>query len=287
MTARQMQLALSLLAGLMVVSIGIAAARLTWRLAADTGPRPTPSIAVATPAPPVDLEPILRLAPFGVPVAVQTASDGGASGLQLRGILRARVASASSALISSAGGPSQPFFPGQSLPGGALVEAIEADHVILSVNGRRQLLTFPAKMSATTATASSGPSGVDAIRAAIPASVSGIAPAAPPPPAPGPASGPASAIESYRDRIAASPETLVGALGATSTPQGYRIGANISPDMRLAGLLPGDVIQKINGAPVGDAERDRQLFEQAVAAGRARVEVLRDGRQVIMSFPLR
>lgn len=285
MTARQLQLALTLFTALVVVSIGVAAAKLTWRLtSAAAPPRTAPVVvAAAAPAQPIDLQPVLRLAPFGAsPASPQAASNVASLGLQLRGIMRARVPGASSALISTGGGPSKPVFVGDSLAGGAVVDAIEVDHVVLRLNGRQELLAFPAKPTATVATGDT--SGVDAIRASIPASVSGIAP---PPPTPAGAPGVATAIETYRDRIAASPETLVGALGATPTPQGYRIGANLSPDMRLAGLQPGDVVQKINGAPVGDAERDRQLFDQAVTSGRARVEVLRDGRPIVMSFPLR
>ena len=57
--------------------------------------------------------------------------------------------------------------------------------------------------------------------------------------------------------------------------------------MRGAGLAPGDVVEKVNGVQVGDAERDRRLFDEAVVSGRARVEVVRDGRRIILSFPLR
>jgi general secretion pathway protein C len=239
----------------------------------------------AAPTPPLDLTPITTLAPFGQAVSTTTTATGDASslGLQLRGVLRSNRVAASAALISVGGAPAKPFMVGETVAGGLMVETVDIDSVVLAAAGRRERLGFPVKASPVAASADT--SGVAAIRASIPAAVAGL------PQSPGRATNSASdagaAVERYRDRIAAGPQTLIGALGATATPQGYRIGPNPSPDMRTAGLLPGDIIQKINGSPVGDAERDRHLFEQAVGSGQARVELVRDGRQITMSFPLR
>ena len=184
MTAKQMRLALSLFTALVVISIAIAAARLTWRLAGDTRhPRTAAIVATAPPSPPADLEPILRLAPFGISPANQSVADNNSVaglGLQLRGIMRARTPSASSALISTGGGPSKPFFVGESVVGGVVVDTIEMDHVVLRLNGRQEVLAFPVKSVTTAASASSDTSGVAAIRASIPASVSGLPPTSAP-----------------------------------------------------------------------------------------------------------
>jgi general secretion pathway protein C len=57
--------------------------------------------------------------------------------------------------------------------------------------------------------------------------------------------------------------------------------------MDRAGLLPGDVVARVNGQQVGDIVGDQALFENIVASGRARLEVIREGETVVMSFPLR
>ena len=285
MTPQQLEWGLNAVTGLVVVSVALALASLTWRLAGEPGGRARAAVAAAAAvsAPvPVDLTPILLAAPFGSPAVLQPAlGQGEGLGLQLRGILRTRRASASTALVATSDGKVQSVAVGQSV-GSATVESIEIDHVVLNLGGRRERLGFPERSVASAA-------GVASIRALIPDAVAGVpAPAArlgvaPPAVAP----GSASPVEVYRERMAASPQTLLGTLGASATPQGYRVGATPSPDMQRAGLAPGDVVTTINGSPVGDVERDRQLFEQAVASGRARVEVIRDGRRIVLSFPLR
>ncbi len=283
MTPRQMMLGVNLVAGLMIVSIALALAGLTWRLMGEPGgdERPLAPVTTIGPPAPLDLTPVLQLAPFGAAEAPAGGAGGSTAGLLLRGIVRAVPSFRSTALIASAGGTAEPYAVGETLPGGAVLDAIEIDYVMLRVAGRREPLAFPQKPSAVDT------SGIAAIRAAIPASVLGIAP----PPvgtAPtGSAAATSAAIEDYRDRIATGPQTLVGALGAAATPQGYRIGPTPPPQMRNAGLIPGDLVEKVNGVQVGDAERDRKVFDEAVVSGRARVEVLRDGRRIILSFPLR
>ncbi|KPF82456.1 hypothetical protein IP78_03870 [Brevundimonas sp. AAP58] len=75
--------------------------------------------------------------------------------------------------------------------------------------------------------------------------------------------------------------------GVSATASGYRIGPNPSAELRRFGLQPGDVIESLNGQAVSGATSDQQLFEQARAAGQARVVVNRDGRRLTFTFPLR
>jgi len=75
--------------------------------------------------------------------------------------------------------------------------------------------------------------------------------------------------------------------GVRLTPRGYEVGPAPSIGVTRAGLRPGDVIAAVNGEAVGDVEADRRLYEKIAAAGHARVEILRSGRRVILSFPLK
>lgn len=74
---------------------------------------------------------------------------------------------------------------------------------------------------------------------------------------------------------------------AAATPQGYRVGANPSPELRRFGLRPRDVIESVNGQAVGGGSGDERVLERARTEGNARVVIPRDGRRSTLSFPLR
>lgn len=254
-----------------VVSVGLAAGPVTWRLLGrDDGRRSVAAVAAAPPAAAVDLTPLRRFAPFGSKVALAgVPGDPTALGLQLRGVLLARPASASSALIAAAGGPARGYAVGSALPGGAILDSVEFDLVVLRVGGRLVTLALPVKPGGASATATAPA----AAPATIP--VAGVSPAA----------ATLAPIEAYRAR-AGDPLSLLGSLGATAGPDGYRIGTTMSEDLRRAGLQPGDIVEKVNGEALGNPARDRQLFDDAVVAGRMRVDIVRDGKHVALSFPL-
>ncbi len=260
--------AIDALAVAMIVSVAIAAAPATWHLLGRDDGRRAVAAAVAAPPPaPVDLSPLRRFAPFGRAVpGPGVAGDPTALGLQLRGVLLARPASASVALIAAATGPAKGYGVGATLPGGAIIDAVEFDLVVLRVNGQLQTLALPAKPG--------------------PAAPAAVVPAPPANPGPVPTSTAAAGpIEQYRAR-AADPMSLLGSLGASAGSDGYRVGPSPSDDLRRAGLQPGDVIERVNGEPVGDPARDRKLFNDAVVAGRIRVDIVRDGKHIALSFPL-
>lgn len=249
-----------------VVSVAVAAGPVTWRLLGrDDGRRAVSAVAAAPPAAPVDLAALRHLAPFGTKVVVGSVpGDPTALGLQLRGVMLTRPAAASVALISAAGGPAKGFGVGATLPGGAILDAVEFDLVVLRVNGQLVTLALPVK-----------PGGASPVAAPVvgPSTPGAVAPSV---------TGP---IEAYRAR-AQDPFTLLGSLGATAGPDGYRVGASPSDDLRRAGLQPGDIVEKVNGEAVGNPVRDRALFDEAVVAGRMRVDIVRDGKHVALSFPL-
>jgi general secretion pathway protein C len=67
----------------------------------------------------------------------------------------------------------------------------------------------------------------------------------------------------------------------------YQIATTAPPAVMQAGFQPGDLVTTVNGQRVGDVAQDQQYIDQIVAAGRATVEVQRDGQTIIMTFPLR
>ena len=258
------------------IAVAAMAAQLTWRL---TGYAPVgPVVAAGAPASgaaraEVDLAPIRRLAPFGTlapepepePEVKETSL-----GLTLRGVLIASAPEASSALIEDAERKVRGYRPGDAV-GDATVVEVRRDHVVLSVDGRRETLSFPRPGAKADA-------GAAAIRAKL--AGAGATPTRK-------AASPDEVIARYRRRIAENPQTVLDDLGVEVTPEGYRVGPSPSAGVRQAGLRPGDVVASVNGESVGDVENDRRLFDKIAASGRARLEIVRDGGKVTLSFPLR
>ncbi len=243
-----------------IVAVALGASPIVLRHGRSDARAAERSVIARPAAVPVDLGPLRRFAPFGRRAATPGAPGDPSLGLDLRGIMLTRPAAASIALIAAAGGPAKGYAVGAMLPGGAVVDAIEYDLVVLRSNGQVVTLALPAK-----------PGG-----AAAPAGTAR---------APTPAITTADPIEAHHAREQ-DPLTLLGSLGATPGAGGYRVGASLSDDLQRAGLKPGDVVEKVGGQPVGDPARDRTLFDDAVVAGRMQVEVVRDGRRVALSLPL-
>ncbi len=287
MSPRRVERSIDVAIGLIVVSVAVALAGLTWRIAGDPG-RGSRGIApvTATAAPPLDITPILALAPFGrtAPVAASPTSLG----LQLRAILLAEPRSASTALISAGGGPPQAVAIGQAIAGfsrggcltaiagGAIVDTIALDHVLLRVGGRTELLGFPRREGSS-----------------MPIPAAGAAPAAVlPPPAGAPPSTAASPGIAVPPAMAlppasSAPSAFLDSLGLAITDGGYRIGANPSAAARIAGLLPGDLIEKVNGSVAGNVDKDGRALDAAIRSGEGRLEIMRSGRRMTLSFPAR
>lgn len=273
-----------------VVSLALGVARLTWRLVGwDDGREAvwTPTaLAPVGGATGGDLASILTWAPFGGGYASADGLPISNLGMILKGVVYA-AGGGSTALISSGEGPVQIFTVGQAPVGNAVIEGIEVDRVILNVGGRREALILP-RPTGTSATAGAPPT------APVPA-----VPAAAPTPSPeaqaalAAASPIASAAASTVARPApppqppATPAATASSLGVAPSPQGYVVGPDSAPQLLRAGLRPGDVVKSLNGQALGDPSSDQQTFQRAAAGGRARVEVVRDGRTLTLTVPLR
>lgn len=259
LTPRQMRTALDLLTGAMVVSVAVALAGLTWRIAghAGTGAITVPS-GRSGPAVAPDMAPALALAPFGKAVVVD-APQPTTLPLELKGIVAAVPAEFSTAFIAVSGAPAEAFRVGQQV-NGALLAAIQRDRVVLDNGGRREFLAFPDP--------SLSPEQRQAAAAAAPAAEA-------PPPGAGPGVQPPP-------ELPGNSAAALQKLGATQTPDGFRIGSNGPP-----GMQAGDVITSVNGTPLTDTQAANAAFSAAQASGSAQVQILRDGRRITLTVPLR
>lgn len=276
MTPRQASRAADIFTALVIASVAISLGVTTWHLLGARSAQPASAPTFSTPTGNVDVAPALALAPFGRPDA--SSAPPTSLALQLRGIILADPASASTVLIAPTGGQPVAYVVGQAVPGGATVEAIAFDKVLLRTNGRLERLDLP-RISANGQAPSAAapmPQPAGAAPTTGPSDGSGsqplqaFAPGSPPPGAP-----------------AGGPLSLLDRLGAAPVGGAYRVGTSPSPEAREAGLLPGDVIERINGMPATAVAADRQLLAQIMAAGPAQVEVVRGGKRVTFSFALR
>ncbi|MGN7159310.1 type II secretion system protein N [Sphingomonas sp. SAFR-052] len=244
------------LAAAAIVSVAFALAGLVWRIAghAGTGAITVPSEA-RTRAVTIDTGPAVAWQAFGSPTAADATNPTGIQAV-LKGVVFARPAELSVAFVSVGNEPAKPVKPGDALAGAQVTE-IRRDRIILNNGGRLEYLAFPDPFGQATPTpGQSAPAPVIGQTAPAPA-----APSVAPPP---------------------SAQAVLSRLNATPVAGGYAIGANPPPGMRA-----GDVVQSVNGAAMTDQSAVNAAIAGAAASGQAQVTILRDGKPITVSIPIR
>ncbi|APR53832.1 PDZ domain-containing protein [Sphingomonas koreensis] len=249
LSPRQARTTLDIATAAVVVSVAIALAGLTWRIAghASSGAVTLPS-GVRSAAAPADVTAALAFAPFGKG-AVTDASQATALPLKLKGVFAASPADLSVAYIEVGGEPAKAFRVGEA-PGGGTIEGILRDRVLLRVNGRIEYLAFPDPTLTVEqqAQAAAGPSQPTTAQ-------------------PSPNTPPA-------------PSALMSSL--TPVPGGVQIGSNAPP-----GLQQGDVITSVNGQAISSQASAASALAAAQSRGTAQIQITRDGKPVTLTVPTR
>lgn len=267
-----------LAAAVAAVSAGVAAGPVAWRLAGESGQ----AVDAAAEAPVadarrLDLSPIFAFAPFGSAVAPQAIPQVVGEtdlGLTLLGVTLSKASSESRAIIGGGdSGRADSYAIGSDITATASLVEVTRTHVVLSVDGRLENLSFGKPGSAKPS------AGKTDLRNLIQSGG---------PSASAPAANDADAvIARYRAAIQLNPKSVMDRLGLEATGDGYRISESASPGVRQAGFQPGDLVTTVNGQKVGDISRDQGYFDEVAASGKARVELQRDGQSIVMTFPLR
>lgn len=255
LSPRQARTVLDIATAAVVVSVAIALAGLTWRIAghASTGAVTVPSGARPA-AQPADVTAALAFAPFGKGAASE-ASQATALPLKLRGVFAASPAELSVAYIEVSGDPAKPFRVGEAA-GGGTIEGILRDRVLLRVDGRVEYLAFPDP----TLTAEQ-----QAAAASKPAPQQTVAAAPTPPSSP--------------NTVALS-SALVS--GLTPVPGGVQVGAGAPP-----GLQQGDVVTSVNGRAINTQAQAANALAAAQSLGSVQIQITRDGKPVTLTVPTR
>lgn len=267
MTPREARIAVDVYTGIAVASVGLALAGLTWRLTGEPGVAPAAAPAAARGGEVIDIGPVIALAPFGTAVTPVSADQ---SPLKLRAIFMAVPASASAALFEAPDGKVASYGVGAAV-GGGVIQSIESNQVIVRTPSGLQAISFNQPGQSGAAGGSAFPPSIGAPPAASQALPAGIAPTSAAAPQPSGAELPGL----HRGNAGAAAES------------GYRVGATPAPELLAGGIRPGDVVLSVNGTALGSASSEREIMGKAIGAGSAQVELIRDGRRVSLSVPLR
>ncbi|MFN3311971.1 MAG: type II secretion system protein N [Hyphomonas sp.] len=261
------------------LSLGVTAGSIAWRVAGEDGRiEPSPVLTGATAPPRPELSPILGFRPFGspdAPASAPTITGETSLGLTLLGVTTAIPASGSRAIIRGGDVPVNSYGIGAQITGAAQLVEVHQTHVVLSVGGKLETLSFLRDARSPSPAGARGPDLRNLIpRAVVP--VQGTQ-----------TETPEVAIARYRAEIHQNAQAVINRLGLEIVDGGYRVKDGAPPDVLQAGFRPGDVVARVNGKQVGNIDADRRHFDDIAASGRARVELQRDGQLIVMTFPLR
>jgi len=177
--------------------------------------------------------------------------------LILTGIIAGDDPSTGLAIVGESASSAKVYGVGDALPGGAKLHSVYGDRVLLDRGGQVESLTLPRQYAGG---------------------------AAAPMPAPPPSSE-NSTLDRMRRLVTEQPAALSDVMRpqpvfAQGKQRGYRVypGRDRQAFVRL-GLRPGDLVTAINGTPLDDPARGKEIFDTLGSASEARVTVMRSGRQ--------
>jgi len=256
-----------------VVLTGYYLARLAWAVY-PAGPRAPwqppqrlagPAVAAASPA---DYATITAAHLFGEASSAPPEVTGDAAdnapdtslSLQLRGAIAADDPRFAHAIIADGNGAEQVYFVNASLPGGATLQQIHPDRVVLARGGQLEILRLPREMQAGGAR--------------------------PPPPRPAAAAPAQNVQELVADNAAGFLEVVrPQPFMPNGQLKGYRIypGPNRQQFAAL-GLRAGDLVTEINGIALNNPAQGMEVFRSLGDATQVTVTVERDGQPQVLSL---
>jgi general secretion pathway protein C len=261
---------------LLLVAVGVLAARVTWQIVEpDVRPPVTQAIEAApvTPAAPGAVEsPLAAVADlplFGVLGASTappvTAAPDTRLRLRLVGLAAGDTPAQGHAIIAESGSPERLYAVGDTIGGQARLHEVHADRVILERGGSLETLRLPRSDASSVSAASAAPA-----RAAPGADLPRV----------------------QRSEWLEDPERLLQSVQARPIIRdGALYGLEVRPvrnarQFQQAGLQPGDVITSVNGMPLAAIETPENLFEELAAQSQVGIVVDRGGEALPLTIQL-
>ncbi len=259
-----------LAAGALALAVAAQAAFIVTGLAGGAAPPPADRPLRRPQRAGADLALIVRSHLFGVPPAV-AGTDANAPRtslpLVLTGVIAASDPSAGLAILGPSAQSVRVYAVGDSVPGGARLDAVLPQQVLLRRDGQIESLALPQESS----------------------------PQAVPPSATAPTSAPVNAqafVSSMQTLVSRRPDIVADLLRpepvfAGGHQLGYRVypGNNRAAFTRL-GLEPGDLVMAINGTPLNDPSQDQQILSTLGSSDEASVTILRNGHRQTLTLNL-
>lgn len=247
------------------IGAGFAGAKLMWRIHDVVAPTPVLT-AAAAPSPAPVLDPGAAADALGATQAfgaleVGAVDDGDAPDsrldLKLRGVIAAGDARWSRAFIASGNDDERGYPVGAALPGGATVQAVHPDRVVLARNGSLETLRLPREPLG--GAAEPAPLAVADLRGAQ--------------------QNPSRLLDWMRPVVATE--------SGSGRQLGYRVYPGRDPErFTKLGLVPGDLVTAVNGQPLDDPSRSMELLRGLGAADNVTLTVERDGAQRLVQIPV-
>ncbi len=244
----------------LAIAFGAEAASIVTRLAGTGGAEVAPAqLTAAAPArSTVDVAAIAAGHLFGAP-PVAVSGTGAATAPQttmalvLAGTIAVNRPKDGLAILGPTVAQAKVYAVGDSVPGGARLNAVYDDRVLIDRGGRLEALMLPRKLGPGMPSVATSP-----VR---------------------------NSLEHARQVISEDPGVIANVIRpqpvfADGKQRGYRVYPG--PDSRAflsLGLRPGDLVIAINNTPLDDPARGEEIFRTLGSSSEARVTVMRNGRQ--------
>lgn len=193
--------------------------------------------------------------------------------LSLRGVFHYPDVDRQRAIIASPDGKEDVYTVGDALPGGATLEDIGAQRVVLSRQGRLEALSFPEDGLA--GALGSRSQGFGAPSAETTTLIDAV-----------------SMAQRYRETMQSDPTALADIAQVqpyieAGNFRGFRLRPGRQPNLlRQLGLRPGDVVTSVDGVPLDSMAQAMESMTSMVESDQVDVTILRNGRQIPYTFRL-
>lgn len=258
----------------------LAVAWVVWLLAAivwllsghDASRLPHVSVNTTSAQPRIDTAKLASFDLFGQPLlSASTASEINAPDttlqLKLNGVFVSATPEQSSAIISQSSPNSAKLFRvNDALPGGAVLEAVFEDRILLKRGeGSSEVLRFAKTSLLESSSATVNKAASSSTQRINANSVLGL-------------------IDQASAALQNNPDVFLQNIGVVRTGSGYVLGPTIKEDLlKSSGLKKGDRIVSINGHRLGDLDRDSRALAQLKNQGGAVIEIQRGSQTLTIN----
>lgn len=212
---------------------------------------------------------------------VETAPDTKLN-LKLRGVFASTNPQSSRAIIADAKGDEDSYKVGSTVPGGAILNEIYSDKVILETNGRLEVLRLPVEEA----------EGVGNQVMSTPSRTPIVSQPVSSAPISSTNADTSTLLKSYRDALLNDPQSVMGLVRAEPFQKdGQLVGYRIRPGndrqlLRKFGLRSGDVVTAVNGVPMNNPIKALEVLRDLSTATQLTVDVERRGVPQSFTFAI-